>query len=225
MAGAPRGVVAQRANRRWKPDRGGESRHAREQRDRWRAPRDPTRILRERARKRTERQGEGALGRRKASWSFESVVFDETMKEEDLGGPERRGSSSDAGSAEGRDRGRQRRYRTLGWRRRASTPGGRGQRGPSIVTSPGLLAAAHGTPQAERPVAVPNARCDDRRSWRFAVKRSSTRCAPSASGTAGPNLPPRGFGPGGASTRATSVERRAVRACSQESDNPMVLGK
>jgi len=43
VARMPRGVCAHRANRRRKPDRGGESHHAREQRDRWRAPRDPTR--------------------------------------------------------------------------------------------------------------------------------------------------------------------------------------
>jgi len=43
MAHVPRGMRAHRANRRRKPDRGGESRQAREQRDRWRVPRDPTR--------------------------------------------------------------------------------------------------------------------------------------------------------------------------------------
>jgi len=51
-------VVAQGVKARRKPDRGGEKPPAREQRYRWRAPRDPTRPTR----KRGSRPGEGALG-------------------------------------------------------------------------------------------------------------------------------------------------------------------
>jgi len=51
-------VVAQGVKARRKPGRGGENPRAREQRHRWRAPRDPTRPTR----KRGSRPGEGALG-------------------------------------------------------------------------------------------------------------------------------------------------------------------
>jgi len=51
-------VAAQGVKARRKPGRGGEEPRAREQRHRWRAPRDPTRSTR----KRGSRPGEGALG-------------------------------------------------------------------------------------------------------------------------------------------------------------------
>jgi hypothetical protein len=113
------GEMALEAGSRWRKPR------AREQRNRWRAPRDPTRTKR----KRGARPGEGALGDGRRSGPAEAAVFDETTEEGGPGDPKRRGCGLTAGSAEGRDRGRQRRRRRLGARSKTPRPGGAARRG------------------------------------------------------------------------------------------------
>jgi len=96
-ARVPRGSRAHRANRRWKPDCGGESHQARERRDRWRASRDPTH---RRASARGDRGREHSDdGRRPGLPRAASLTGRRRRKTSVV--RRRRGRSSDARSAEG----------------------------------------------------------------------------------------------------------------------------
>jgi hypothetical protein len=73
--------------------------------------------------------GGGSTRRWKASWSGEAEVFDETAAEGGPGEPKRWGCGLTAGSAEVRDRGRQKRRRQPGTRSKTPRPGGAARKG------------------------------------------------------------------------------------------------
>jgi len=131
------GEAAPEAGSRWRKPR------AREQRYRWRAPRDPTRA----ARKRGTRSGEGALGDGRRPGSAQAAVFDETTGEADLvtrgDGDAAALAREGSGSAEGRDRGRQRLCRKLGARSKTPQPGGAARRSRRSGAPPGSRCTFH----------------------------------------------------------------------------------
>jgi len=96
LARTPEGERAQRANKRRKPDRVGESRRARKQRDRWRAPRDPTRHARKRWRDRGREHSDD--GRRPGPTKAPSLTRGRRRRTRQLGA---RGSGSNTRRATG----------------------------------------------------------------------------------------------------------------------------
>jgi len=186
---ASRGVRAHRVKRRRMPARGGEGHLAREQRDRQRLlviPREGAKV--------SSATGGGSTRTMEDVLVHGRAALDEATREEDPGDSERRGSSSNARSAESHG---ERTSETESQARPGvnSTPAGRrSAEGSTIVTPPGPRGAVHVGQNGE-------SHEPDARSAAAVEAGGSPSSEALPGGTFGkwvevPNLRSRGFGPG-----------------------------